>query len=54
MKPLRSTYPVGHLLNPATRYTPAAATDLRKTFERVRREQTPTIFDKPTNQQVKR
>ncbi len=38
MKPLRSTYPVGHLLNPATRYVPSAQTDIRATFERVRRD----------------
>ncbi len=37
-KPLRSTYPVGHLLNPATRYVPAAQTDIRATFERVQRD----------------
>jgi hypothetical protein len=33
MKPPRS------LLDPTFRYTPAAATDLRKTFARIRREQ---------------
>ncbi|MCL4763745.1 MAG: hypothetical protein KJ018_18550 [Burkholderiales bacterium] len=27
------------ILDPAFRYTPAAATDLRKTFARIRREQ---------------
>lgn len=39
MKPLRSSYPVGHLLNPATRYVPADQTDVRKTFARIRRQQ---------------
>ncbi len=40
-KPLRTvtTYPLGHLLNPATRYTPAANTDVAKTFARVRAQQ---------------
>jgi len=34
---LKSTeYPIGHLLNPATPYVPAANTDLSKTFERAR------------------
>lgn len=46
MKALRSTYPVGHLLNPATRYVPAANTDIRKTFERILRESQPTVFDR--------
>jgi hypothetical protein len=36
MKPLKSSYPVGHLLNPATKYVPSAKTDLRKTFARIR------------------
>jgi hypothetical protein len=29
-------YPVGHLLNPATKYVPACATDIRETFKRIR------------------
>ena len=32
-----ATYPVGLLLNPATRYTPAVATDLRARFARERK-----------------
>ena len=38
MKPLRSSYPVGHLLNAQTRYVPSAQTDIRETFARVQRE----------------
>ena len=38
MKPLRSTAPATSLLSPSFRYTPAAATDLHATFERIRRE----------------
>ncbi len=38
MKPLRSSYPVGHICNPATPYVDSAHTDLRKTFARVQRE----------------
>lgn len=38
MKPLKSSYPIGHLCNPATKYTPAAQTDIRATFERVQRD----------------
>lgn len=30
-------YPSTHLLNPAFEYTPACKTDIRKTFERVRK-----------------
>ena len=30
------------ILDPSFRYTPAAATDLRKTFARIRREQAAT------------
>jgi hypothetical protein len=36
MKPLKSSYPVGHLLNPKTEYVCAAETDLKKTFARIR------------------
>lgn len=39
MKPLRSSYPVGHLLNPATRYVPSHATDVRETFRRAEKRQ---------------
>lgn len=37
-KPLRTVtqYPAGHLLNPATRYVPAALTDVAKTIARER------------------
>jgi hypothetical protein len=38
MRPLRSSYPVGHLLNAQTRYVPAYRTDIRETFARVQRE----------------
>lgn len=39
MKPLVSRgYPLGHVLNPATPYTPAARTDVARTFARLRRE----------------
>jgi hypothetical protein len=31
------------ILNPAFRYVPSHATDIRKTFERIRREQQPTV-----------
>jgi hypothetical protein len=37
MKPLRSSYPVGHLLNAQTRYVPSAQTDIRETFRRATR-----------------
>lgn len=39
MKPIRTIaqHPAGSLLNPATRYTPAAATDLRARFARERK-----------------
>lgn len=39
MKPTRpsSRHPAGSLLNPATRYVPAAATDLRARFAQERR-----------------
>lgn len=40
MKPLISKqYPVGHLGNPRTPYTPAANTDIRATFARVQQQQ---------------
>lgn len=39
MKPLRSSAPAHSILNPARAYTPAAATDLAATFERVRKQQ---------------
>lgn len=48
MKALKSTYPLGHILNPATRYVPSQHTDIRKTFARVMRESQPTVFDRPT------
>jgi hypothetical protein len=39
VKPLVSRdYPLGHLLNPATPYEPAARTDIARTFARLRRE----------------
>ena len=40
-KPLTTltTYPAGHLLNPATRYVPAAQTNVAKTFARIRAQQ---------------
>ena len=38
MKPLKSSYPVGHLLNPATRYVPSHKTDVRETFARIKKE----------------
>lgn len=34
VKPLRSSYPVGHLLNPQTRYVPSHATDVAETIRR--------------------
>ena len=34
MKPC--PYPIGHLLNPATKYVPACATDIRETFKHIR------------------
>lgn len=38
MKSLKSKeYPLGHILNPDTTYTPAARTDVRKTIERARK-----------------
>lgn len=39
MKPVRtlSRHPDGSLMNPATRYTPAVATDLRARFARERK-----------------
>lgn len=39
MKPLRSSYPETHLCNPAFRYVPAAATDIRETIRRARLQQ---------------
>lgn len=39
MKPLRSTYPRGHLLHPDTVYVPAVATNLRETFARISEQQ---------------
>lgn len=40
MKPLISKqYPVGHLGNPRTPYTPAANTDIRATFARAIKQQ---------------
>lgn len=38
-RPLRTLtqYPEGHLLNPATRYTPASRTDVAATWERARK-----------------
>jgi hypothetical protein len=39
MKPIRTTAPETSLLNPKFRYTPAAKTDVRRTFARIRREQ---------------
>lgn len=37
-KPLKSSYPLGHLLNPATVYVPACATNVQTTFARIRAE----------------
>jgi len=38
-KPLVTSTPVHSILNPGFRYTSSAATDIRKTFARIRREQ---------------
>ena len=39
MKPLRSSYPPSHLLNPAFRYVPAAATNVAETIKRAKQQQ---------------
>ena len=54
MKALRSTaWPVGHLLNPATRYTPASRTDIRETFRRLAAEKWRAEIASPFDTQEK-
>ena len=45
MKPLRSTAPPSSLLSPEFQYTPAANTNIRERFERIRRERAEAIAD---------
>lgn len=37
--PAPAPQPIGGLYDPRFKYTPAAATDIRKTFERIRAQQ---------------
>lgn len=49
--PLPGTRPVGGLLDPRFRYTPAAATDIRKTFKRLQAAQRRTDAAQAGNRQ---
>lgn len=42
MKTIRTTAPRHSILHPAFRYTPAAETDIRRTFMRARKQQEAT------------
>lgn len=59
MKPIRTLaqHPAGSLQNPATRYAPAAATDLRARFAKERRAlglPTPKRAPQPARQAIER
>jgi len=53
-------YPANHCFNPQFKYVPAEHTDIRQTFERVRKDQERTIdmvsgcFEQLTNNEVRR
>jgi hypothetical protein len=48
-----SAYPQNHCFNPAFKYVPAAHTNIRETFERLRREAERTI-EMQSNQDIRR